>query len=94
MDPTRRPIARPKHSAEDRRALELDALAAILPMDRRDALAGLLTDDDVATFKHLAGEGIGDNSLRALASDLAYLEAWSVAATGAPCPGRRRKLWR
>ncbi|MGO9429125.1 site-specific integrase [Rhodoblastus sp.] len=73
-------------AAEDRRALELDALSAILPIDRRDALASLLTDDDVATLKHLAGEGIGDNSLRALASDLAYLEAWSLAATGAPLP--------
>lgn len=73
-------------AAEDRRALELDTLAAILPIDRRDALATLLTDDDVATLKHLAGEGIGDNSLRALASDLAYLEAWSRAATGSPLP--------
>lgn len=86
MDPTRRPIARPKQAAEDRRALELDTLAAILPMDRRDALAGLLTDDDVATLKHLAHEGVGENSLRALASDLAYLEAWSLAATAAPLP--------
>ncbi len=86
MDPTRRPIARAKQAAEDRRSLELDALAAILPMDRRDALASLLTDDDVATLKHLAGEGIGDNSLRALASDLAYLEAWSLVATGGPLP--------
>ena len=86
MDPTRRTIAKPKLSHEDRRALELDTLAAILPMDRRDALAGLLTDDDVATLKHLANEGIGDNSLRALASDLAYLEAWSLAATGGPLP--------
>jgi len=34
-----------------------------------------MTDDDVATLKHLANQGIGDNSLRALASDLAYLEA-------------------
>ena len=73
-------------AAEDRRALELDTLAAILPIDRRDALANLLTDDDVATLKHLAHEGIGDNSLRALASDLAYLEAWSLAATRAPLP--------
>lgn len=86
MDPTQPPIARPKQAAEDRRALELDTLAAILPMDRRDALASLLTDDDVATLKHLAGEGIGDNSLRALASDLAYLEAWSHAATGSALP--------
>ena len=73
-------------AAEDRRALELDTLAAILPIDRRDALASLLTDDDVATLKHLAGEGIGDNSLRALASDLAYLEAWSLASTGSALP--------
>jgi integrase len=69
-----------------RRALELDALAAILPMDRRDRLAELLTDDDVETLKHLAREGIGENSLRALASDLAYLEAWALAATGSPLP--------
>ena len=74
------------YEAETARALALDALSAILPMDRRDALASLLTDDDVATLKHLANEGIGDNSLRALASDLAYLEAWSLAATGNPLP--------
>ena len=86
MDPTRRLIARQKQAAEDRRALELDTLATILPMDRRDALASLLTDDDGATLKHLAGEGIGDNSLRALASDLAYLECWSLAVTGGPLP--------
>lgn len=67
-----------------RRALELDALAAILPMDRRDRLAALLTDEDIATLKHLAKQGMGENSLRALASDLAYLEAWALAATKAP----------
>ena len=71
---------------ESRRALQLDALAAILPMDRRDQLAKILTDDDVATLKHLAKEGMGENSLRALASDLAYLEAWALAATGGPLP--------
>ena len=69
-----------------KRALELDALAAILPMDRRDRLAEILTDDDVATLKHLAKEGMGENSLRALASDLAYLEAWVLAAAGTPLP--------
>src|SRR4051812_1962338 len=58
---------------ETRRALQLDTLSAILPMERRDRLAELLTDDDVETLKHLAREGIGENSLRALASDLAYL---------------------
>src|ERR1019366_6552681 len=69
-----------------RRALELDALAAILTMDRRDRLAEILTDEDVATLKHLAKEGMGENSLRALASDLAYLEAWVLASTGTPLP--------
>ena len=34
-------------------ALQLDALAAILPMDRRDRLAELFTDDDVETLEHL-----------------------------------------
>lgn len=71
---------------ETRRALQLDALSAILPIERRDRLAELLTDDDVATLKHLAQEGIGENSLRALASDLAYLESWAQAATGAALP--------
>ncbi len=44
---------------ETRRAHQLDALAAVLPMDRRDRLAQLLTDDDVETLKHLAREGHG-----------------------------------
>ena len=66
------------------RAEELDALNAILPPDRRDQLAELLSDDDIATLKHLAQEGMGENTLRALASDLGYLEAWCLAATGSP----------
>ncbi len=69
-----------------RRAEELDALDAILPFARRDQLASLLTDEDVATLKHLAKEGMGDNTLRALASDLGYLEAWAMAATENPLP--------
>ncbi len=69
-----------------RRAEALDTLAAILPVDRRDTLAELLTDADVETLRHLVNEGMGDNTLRALASDLAYLEAWSQAATGDPLP--------
>jgi integrase len=71
---------------EARRALQLDTLSAVLPMERRDRLAELLTDDDVETLKHLAQQGMGENTLRALASDLAYLEAWAMAATGAPLP--------
>lgn len=69
-----------------RRAEALDALDAVLPFDRRTQLAGVLSDDDVATLRHLAGEGLGPNSLRALASDLFYLEAWALAATGAALP--------
>lgn len=69
-----------------RRAEALDALDSVLPFDRRDFLAELLTDDDVATLRHLAKEGIGANSLRALASDLGYLEAWSLATTGFSLP--------
>ncbi len=68
------------------RAEELDALDAILPIDRRDQLATLLTDEDVATLKYLAKEGMGANTLRALASDLGYLEAWCELATGSALP--------
>lgn len=80
---------RPPQPASDqklRRAEALDALDQVLPFDRREFLAGILTDDDVETLRHLAKEGIGENSLRALASDLGYLEAWCVAATGNPLP--------
>jgi hypothetical protein len=54
---------------ESRRALQPDALAAILPMHRRDRLTELLTND-VEALTHLAREGMGENSLRVLA-DLA-----------------------
>jgi hypothetical protein len=64
----------PHFDSATRRALQLDTLSAILPMERRDRLAELLTDDDIETLKHLALEGMGENTLRALASDLAYLE--------------------
>lgn len=64
----------------------LDALDAILPFHRREKLADILTDDDVATLKHLANQGLGANSIRALASDLAYLESWAFAATGSVLP--------
>ncbi len=73
------------------RAEQLDALDAILPFDRRDQLAVLLTDEDVATLKHLASEGMGENTLRAFASDLGYLEAWCQAATEGRCPGPHQR---
>jgi integrase len=70
----------------DRRAHELDTIAAVLPLERRDELAELLTDQDVETLRHLVNQGMGANTLRALTSDLAYLQAWSLAATGKSLP--------
>ena len=68
------------------RAEQLDTIAAVLPINRRDMLAEVLTDQDVETLRHLVNEGMGENTLRALTSDLAYLEAWAMAATGSPLP--------
>ncbi|HEV2501845.1 MAG TPA: site-specific integrase [Mesorhizobium sp.] len=82
----RLPTPRPASDATLKRAEALDALDQVLPFGRRDVLAELLTDDDVETLRHLAKQGMGENSLRALTSDLAYLEAWCVAATGEPLP--------
>ena len=73
---------RPAGNAIDRRAHELDTIAAVLPLERRDELAELLTDQDIETLRHLVNEGMGANTLRALTSDLAYLQAWSLAASG------------
>lgn len=69
--------------ATERRAQELDTIAAVLPIERRDELAKLLNDEDVETLRHLVNQGMGDNTQRALASDLAYLQAWCLASTGA-----------
>ncbi|NLS07293.1 site-specific integrase [Rhizobium sp. P32RR-XVIII] len=73
-------------SAVERRAEELDTIASVLPLERRDELAELLSDRDVETLRHLVNAGMGDNTLRALTSDLAYLEAWGLAATGQSLP--------
>jgi integrase len=73
-------------SAAERRSEELDTIASVLPLERRDELAELLTDQDVETLRHLVNRGMGDNTLRALTSDLAYLQAWSMAATGRSLP--------
>nr|WP_246645633.1 site-specific integrase [Rhizobium redzepovicii] len=73
-------------SAVERRAEELDTIAAVLPIERRNELAELLSDHDVETLRHLVNQGMGDNTLRALTSDLTYLEAWGLAATGNPLP--------
>lgn len=68
------------------RVAALDTIASVLPMDRRDELAQLLTDQDIETLRHLVNEGMGPNTLRALTSDLAYLQAWSLASTGKSLP--------
>ncbi|NKK60016.1 tyrosine-type recombinase/integrase [Rhizobium leguminosarum bv. viciae] len=78
--------AKKTQTAVERRAEELDTIAAVLPMERRDELAELLTDHDVETLRHLVNQGMGDNTLRALTSDLAYLEAWGLAATKKSLP--------
>ncbi len=48
-----------------RRAMELDTIASVLPIDRRDELAELLTDQDIETLRHLVNECMGANTLRA-----------------------------
>lgn len=53
-------------SAIERRAETLDTISAVLPVNRRDMLAGILTDEDVETLRHLVNEGMGENTLRAL----------------------------
>ena len=73
-------------TAVERRAEELDTIASVLPLERRDELAELLTDQDIETLRHLVNAGMGANTLRALTSDLAYLEAWGLAATGKSLP--------
>jgi len=63
---------------------QIDALAGFLPLAARDRLAETLTAAEIDTLTHLAKTGTGPNSLRALASDLAYLEAWAHASTATP----------
>lgn len=46
-------LASTKTAETAARAEALDALDSVLPFDRRDFLADLLTDDDVATLRHL-----------------------------------------
>jgi hypothetical protein len=70
--------------------LPLDARAAILPMDRRDRLAELLTDNDVETLKHLAREGMGRT---ACGRSRRISPIWRLGRTPLPasrCRGRRR----
>jgi hypothetical protein len=53
---------------------------------RRGELSLLVSDAHVATLRHLVESGMAANTLRAIASDLGYLERWAPAATGSPLP--------
>lgn len=64
----------------------LGGLVSVVSFERQEVVSALLTDDDLATLKHLARKGTPENSLRALTSDLASLEGWCQAATGRPLP--------
>ncbi len=77
---------RPSLSGVERRAVELDTIASVLPLERRDELAELLTDRNVETLRHLLNQGMGANTLWALTSDLAYLDTWGMVATGTALP--------
>lgn len=69
-----------------RRAEALEALDEVFPFDRREQLAHLLTDDDAETLVSMARDRVKTNTLRAFASDLAYLEVWCEAYTSQPLP--------
>lgn len=63
-----------------------EQLDAVLPFDRHDKLVEILTGEDIVMFRHVVKSGTGENSLRAFASDLAYIERWCQLATGSPLP--------
>lgn len=69
---------------EASREATANALVEILPLREAERLSAVLTLDDVATLRALVRAATPQNTLRAVASDLAYLEAWSRAATGEP----------
>ena len=75
----------------DKPIATLDTIAAVLPIDRRDELGELLTDQDVETLRHLVNEGMGANTLRALTSDLGLVagrhrQISALAGTRGPSP--------
>ena len=79
---------------ETRRALQLDTLSAILPMERRDRLAELLTDDDVATLS------ISRRRAWARTRCGRWRPTWLISRLGPRprparrCRGRPRRVWR
>lgn len=64
----------------------LGDLMAFISHDREELVEELLSSADLDTLRHVVRKGTPDNSLRAYISDLTYLEAWALAATGRPLP--------
>ena len=65
-------------------AVDPKLLDTFLPIETADRLARHLTEADVATLKRILKAATSENTFRAVSSDLGYLEAWSIAVTGAP----------
>ncbi|WP_036766276.1 tyrosine-type recombinase/integrase [Parvularcula oceani] len=65
---------------EDGAARLANDLVAFVPLQSAERLAGSLTPDDVDTLRALARAAASPNTLRSVASDLGYLEAWHAAA--------------
>ncbi|MEM6416092.1 MAG: tyrosine-type recombinase/integrase [Pseudomonadota bacterium] len=59
----------------------VNELITFLPVATAETLSPVLTYDDVETLRFLHKKAIPDNTLRAIATDLAYLEEWHLAAT-------------
>jgi hypothetical protein len=84
-------MAMPSRSktAVDRRVDELDTIASVPPIDRRDELAELLTDQDIEALHHLVNEGMGGNTLRALT--LPICRPGRSPQPAPPFPGRGQR---
>ena len=61
-----------------------DELVSFLPVEAAERLSSQLTENDVATLRDIVKTATPENTVRAIASDLAYLEAWSRAVRGQP----------
>lgn len=59
-----------------------DQLVNFLPVEAAERLSSQLTENDVATLRDIVKTATPENTIRAIASDLAYLEAWSRAVRG------------
>jgi len=52
-----------------------------VPCEPKGELSELLTVQFVEALRHFVSEGVGDNTLRALTSDLVYLDVLVPAST-------------